>query len=112
MLVRFLVLVFVPELVSVLELKFVQGLAHTSRLEFSGLLLADIGHNTIDFVAPFRFMSSVSIGALTRRFNKLVDHSDKLVIHFACTKDNSLPRAKVTYITVWANHVELMLADH
>ena len=43
----------------------------------------DIGHNIIDLVEPFRFMSFVFIEALLRRFIKPVNHSDKLVNHFA-----------------------------
>ena len=66
-----------------LVLVFILELTYTFGLELLGLLLVDIGHDTTDLVAPFRFMSFVFIEALLRRFRKLVNHSDKLVNHFA-----------------------------
>ena len=77
------VLVLVQGLILVLVLVFVLELAYAFGLDLSGNLLVDIGHNTIDLVVPFRFMSFVFIGALVRRSIKPADHSDKLVNHFA-----------------------------
>ena len=74
-----LVLVLVQGLILVLVLVFVLELAYTFGFDLSGNLLVDIGHDTIDLVEPFRFMSFVFIEALVRRSNKPVDHSDKLV---------------------------------
>ena len=91
-----LVLVLVHGLILVLVLVFVLELAYTFGFDLSGNLLVDIGHDTTDLVAPFRFKSFVLIGALLHLFNKPVDHSDKLVNHFTMDRDSFLPKARVT----------------